>query len=138
MAANTNPIFVKNITGKGVTWTNSDAASTKKVISPAVGTEGCRIQAIAVTSDDTSNRDFSLYLNDGTTDFLIGTVQVPLTAGTTSAVASMNILSKVVLLPWLSSDGSMLIPPSWSLKLMNVTQVTAAKTVTVVTTSGDY
>lgn len=138
MAANVSPIFVKNITAKGQTWTNSDAASTKKVITPTVGAEGCRVQAIAVTSDDTSNRDFALYANDGTNDYLLGTVTIPLNAGSTAAVAAISFLSKVVNMPWISSDGSMLLPTGWSLKMMNLTQVTAAKTVTVVTTCGDY
>lgn len=138
MAGNVNPIFVKNITAKGVTWTNSDAAATKKTITPTIGAEGCRVQAIAVTSDDTVNRDFSLYANDGTNDYLLGTVQIPLGSGSTALIASISFLSKVVNLPWVSSDGSMLIPTGWSLKMSNLTQVTAAKTVAVVTTCGDY
>jgi hypothetical protein len=138
MTANVSPIFVKNITAKGVTWTNSDAASTKKTVTPAVGAEGCRVHSLSICSDDTTSRDFQLFLNDGTTDFLLGTISAVTLAGTNSSNSAINILSKTTLLPWIATDGSFLIPAGWVLKMMNVTQVTAAKTVTVVATCGDY
>lgn len=138
MAANTAPIFVANITAKGTTWTNSDAAATKKAITPTIGANGCRIHSISIASDDTTARDFQLFLNDGTTDFLVGTVSATASAGTTSSNAAVSVLGKSTLLTWIPSDASMLVPTGWSLKLSNVTQVTSGKTVTVVATCGDY
>jgi len=138
MAANTTPIYVKNITAKGTTWTNSDAASTKKTISPSIGAEGCRVHAVVATLDDTTARDFSLYLNDGTTDFLVGTFTVTASAGTSGAVSSISALSIVASFPWAGTDGSILIPSGWVLKAMNLTQVASAKTATIVAICGDY
>lgn len=138
MAANTSPIYVKNVTGKGSTWTNSDAANTKKTISPTVGSEGCRVHVIAATSSDTASRDFSLYLNDGTTDFLIGSVTITASAGTTGAAAAIAVNALATQLPWVASDGSILIPTGWVLKAENLAQVTSAKTVTFVVMAGDY
>ena len=138
MAANTAPIFVKNVTAKGVTWTNSDAAATKKTVTPTVGSEGARVHSIAVTTDDTTARDFQVFLNDGTTDTLLGTVTIPIGAGNTGSAAAIAILKQSTLLPWVGSDGSLLVPPGGVVKMANVTQPTSAKTFYVTTLCGDY
>lgn len=138
MAANTAPIFVKSITGKGASWTNSDAANIKKAICPTIGTNGTRLHSISVTSTDTMARDFALYLNDGTTDFQVGRIQVPIGAGTADGVASLSVLTQAALLPWLSIDGSLLIPAGWTLKAENLSQVASTKAVTFVALGGDY
>ena len=137
-SANTAPIFVANVTGKGATWTNSDAANTKKVISPTIGANGARIHFINATSSDTSARDFNLYLNDGTTDFLIGAFTVTVGAGTSGAIASVCVSALNTQLPFLASDGSLLIPAGWSLKAENAAQVTSAKSVAITVIGGDY
>lgn len=138
MAANTSPIFVKNITGKGTAWTNSDAASTKKVITPTIGAEGTRVHFVSATSSDTVNRDFNLYLNDGTTDFLVGCVTVPAGSGSSGSSATLNLSQQTLQLTFLASDGSILVPTGWSIKAENATQVTAAKQVTFMAIAGDY
>ena len=138
MAGNTSPIYVKNVTGKGTTWTNSDAANTKKTISPTVGSEGCRVHSIAATLSDTTSRDFSLYLNDGSTDFLIGTVTITASAGTAGASPAIGVTGLQTVLPWLASDGSLFIPTGWVLKAENLTQVASGKTATLLVWCGDY
>ena len=138
MAANTAPIFVKNLTAKGTTWTNSDAAATKKTVTPTVGAEGARVHSIAVTTDDTTARDFQIFLNDGTTDTLLGTVTIPIGAGNTGSAAAIAILKQSTLLPWVGADGSLLVPTGCVVKMANVTQPTSAKTFYVTTFSGDY
>ena len=138
MAANTTPLYVKDIQAKGTTWTNSDSAATKKTIFTADATNGSRIDAIAACSDDSSPRVFSLYLNDGSGDFLVGSVSIASLAGTDGAVPADNLLSRVTMLPWVASDGSLLVPAGWVLKAANLTQITSAKTVTLVALAGHY
>jgi len=136
MAVNTKPMFVGKTNGKGTTWTNSDAANTKKTIFTGGASEGSMLTAIAVTSSDTSDRVFNIYLNDGSTDFLIGSKTV--TAGVGVAAASgLNLLADTTAFPWLSPDG-LLVPYGWVVKLENATQVTSGKTVTVVALGGDF
>lgn len=138
MTANTAPIFVKNVTAKGTTWTNSDAANTKKTITPTVGAEGSRIQRISVVTDDTVSREFQVFFNDGTTDFIMGTVSVTAGSGNTSGVAAFSVTAQSQLATWVSTDGSFLVPTGWVVKMANVTQPTSGKTFTVVCHAGDY
>lgn len=141
MAQNTNPIFVLVPKAAGVTWTNSDAAGTAKDLISA-GTNGSRIGAICATSTDTSAVDMLLLLNDGSTDFLVGTVTVNIGAGYTGSAQAQNLLSTAVgaaLSTWVAADGSLLLPTGWKIRAENVTQVTSGKTLTlVVMQSGDY
>lgn len=136
MAVNTKPMFIGKTKGQGTTWTNSDAAATKKTVFTAAASEGSLLTALAVTSTDTSDRVFNLYLNDGSTDFLIGSKTANAGAGT-GALAGLNLLADTAAFPFLSPDG-LLVPYGWSVKLENATQVTAAKTVTMVALGGDF
>ena len=136
MAVNTKPMFVGKTKGTGTTWTNSDAAATKKTVFTAAASEGSLLTALAVTSSDTSDRVFNLYLNDGSTDFLIGSKSVSAATGT-AAAPSLNFMADTITFPFLSPDG-LLVPYGWAVKLENVTQVTAAKTVTFVALGGDF
>lgn len=135
--ANTSPIFIKNVTAKGTTWTNSDSANTKKTISPTIGSEGTRIHSINITTDDTTTRDFGIYLNDGSTDFLVATIAISAGSGASStAIAVLASISSLV--PMAATDGSILLPAGWQMKGAVVTQPTSAKTFWVVVTGGDY
>lgn len=135
---NTQPIFVANVTAAGTTWTNADAAATTKVITPLVGENGARIHQIAVTNTDTVNIDISIYANDGSTDFLLGTLQIPANSGATSAVPAKALPLQTGNFPWFSADGSILLPAGWSLKASNAVQVASAKVLTIVAWGGDY
>jgi len=137
MTANIAPIFVKNVTAKGTTWTNSDAAATKKTVTPTVGAEGCRVHRISIVTDDATAREFQVFFNDGVNDYLMGTVSVTAGAGNTSGVAAFSVTSQSQL-TWVSTDGSFLVPVGWIVKMANVTQPTSGKTFTVVCQAGDY
>lgn len=137
MPAGTTPIFIAVINDKGVTWVNADGAAASKDVFVA-GSNGSRCFAIAATSTDTSDRDFQIFLNDGSTSFLVGTVTVPLGAGNTGTVAALNLIGSLSTNPWLNSDGSVMLPTGWKIKASNVTTITTAKTVTLVALGGDY
>ena len=136
MAANTSPIFVISANNKGQTWTHADTAATTKDLLTA-GTNGTRIASVEACSTDTSAIDVQLFAYDGSTAFLIGTVTVAIGAGNTGSVAAQNLFS-LSNLPGLISDGSLVIPTGWKLQASNVTQVTTAKTLTLVTFGADY
>lgn len=136
MPANVAPIFVLTVNDKGQSWTHADAAATTKDVFVA-GSNGSRLASVAAASTDTSAIDVQLLAFDGATAWLVGTVTVPIGAGNTGTVAAVNLLS-LSQCPWLNGDGSLLLPSGWKLQASNVTQVTAAKTLTLVAWGGDY
>jgi hypothetical protein len=136
MPANTAPIFVLTLNNKGQSWTHADAAATTKDLFVA-GANGSRLASVAASSTDTSAIDVQLLAFDGSTAWLVSTVTVAIGAGNTGAVAAQNLLS-LSQCPWLNSDGSLTLPSGWKLQASNVTQVTAAKTLTLVSLGADY
>lgn len=92
---------------------------------------------MAVASTDTSAIDVQLFAYDGSTAWLVGTVTIPIGAGNTGSVAAVNLLN-LPACPWLNGDGSITLPTGWKLQASNVTQVTSAKTLTIVALGADY
>jgi hypothetical protein len=119
---------------------NADGQSNKTVYT--AGANGSKVSSLIAVSSDTSDRDVQICINNGGTNFPLGTVKVPLGAGNSSAVASVNLLdpAKLTGLAY-DSDGNPFIHLISGDVLVVVAQttVTAAKLITVTAaTVGDF
>lgn len=134
MAANTNPVFENVPYVNSASYTNADAADTKKDLVPAADTpaEGLRIDSIVLTSTETANaRVVRFYEHDGANSILIGAINVPVNSGfdgSAAAVEAMNVLAPGV--------GYLLLPDAHKLQVENATQVAAGKTVAITARGG--
>jgi len=54
-----------------------------------------KIDALAITTNNTADRVATLYLHNGTAAFRLGAVAVPINAGATSAEARVNVLTSL-------------------------------------------
>lgn len=136
MAANTSPVFEKDPFSNGVTFTNSDSANTKKdaVAAATVPTEGLRIDHIILTSTETANaRVLAFYDHDGSTSFLIGSVNVPVNSGFDGTAPAIDAI--LTLAPTL---GYITLMTGHKLQVENLTQPASGKTVTVTSRGGKY
>ena len=79
MSVNTNPIFIKSFTNKGVAIQNSDGTELKTIVSGAI--DGTRVIGISVIHDDPGTVVVDLYYNDGSTDFLMGSLSITTGSG---------------------------------------------------------
>lgn len=135
MAANISPIFPVTPAGSTQTFVNADG-TTKKVIFTG-GTNGSRLDNVAITSTDTSAVTFNVYINDGTTDIQVGAISVPAGAGTNTTVPPVSMLT-LSNFPWLPTSLSVFTKAGWTIKLAASVAVTATKQVSVVALGGDY
>lgn len=135
MATNKDPIFLNTVTASGLTFLPADASAQKTLITAPA--DGSALTDISCTSTDTSDVVMVITLSDGTNDFQIGEVNVPLGSGTELNIPAVNLLS-AVLLPFLQADGSILIPATWLVKINCKTTITAAKQIDVVGFGGNY
>ena len=136
MAANAAPIMVLTANLAEVTFVNADGTTPKDLVS--AGAEGTKVLSIACTSDDTTDTVvMQLFIHDGTTAYLVGSVAVPTLSGTDGAAAAVDLLDATAL-PWLDADGEFFIPTGYKVQVAPLAAVTAAKTVTVVCLAGDY
>jgi hypothetical protein len=140
MAKTTALNFTQTVNGKGLTFVPADSALTLKTLYTA-STNDAVIKTLSACSDDSVARVIDVLINDGTTDFMVGSVSVPITAGTTGAVAVADFLGGTVM-THLSYDSTgkrvLLLKGGYVLKVRNQTVITAAKTVTVWASIEEY
>lgn len=95
----------------------------------------------AVTTETANARVLNLYVNNGSTDIYIGSVNVPVNSGFTGAVASVDLLSGTLFpgLPYDSQGKRVLpIPAGYVLKVSSQATLASGKAITVTCTAEDY
>jgi len=139
MAKSTNLNFTQSVKLSGVKILPADTTTLKTLFT--AGTDDSIVKAINVQSTDTAARVVNLYVNDGTTDFLIGAVNVPLNSGNTGAVAAIDLLGGTLLpsLPYDANGKRILpLPAGYVVKVSSQTTVTAAREITFVLMAENY
>jgi hypothetical protein len=91
MAANTNPIYP--LAPKNIVAQLTNASGTNAVIVYTAGANGARIDALSLTNSDTVAHDVALIINNGSTDYTVGTFAVAIGAGTASTIPAKAVLS---------------------------------------------
>jgi len=139
MPKSTNLNFTQNIKFTGAKITPADTTDLKTLFT--AGTNDSVVKAINVQSTDTAARVVNLYVNDGTTDFLIGAVNIPLRSGDNGTAAAVDLLGGTLLpsLPYDSNGKRILpLPAGYVLKVSSQTTVTAAREITVTCMAEDF
>lgn len=129
MATSNVPIFPQAITNAGKQFNN--ATSTTITTLFTAGTNGSCIEFLNCATTDTAANNVTFYLNDGTTSYTLGVVQVPATSGTlynipaVSIFASANISSLTY-----DANGNkvLMLASGWSLQASVLAAVTSGKT----------
>jgi len=116
---------------------NDDGA--KKLVVPA-GANGSIVDAMALSSDDvTTPYAVQFYVNDGTTDFLFGTVELLVAAGAQIAAPGVDVLRSGMFGGSPLDGGPYLrLGSGFSIKFRSTTLVAAGKTLTCIAQGGDY
>jgi hypothetical protein len=132
-----NPIFVGAIKTPVNRLQNSDGTTSITLITGA--TNGTKVESIAVTSDDTTDRVLQFSISVSGTDYIIGEVTASIGAGTNGTVKAINALN-VTDLPWVRNDGInpyLYLESGAILKVKSKVAVTAAKFINIFTQAGD-
>jgi len=106
----------------------ADTTDLKTLIT--AGANGSLIKEIYITTDDTSDVDVELYLNDGSTDYLLGSYTIPALSGK-SGNAIIHLLSAM-------NYDDFKLQSTYILKIKAVATITAAKVVDIVGVAYDY
>lgn len=114
------------------------ADTTAVVTVAAAGADDSIIKAISITSTDSAARNVSLILSDGSTSYVLDTLNIPITAGTDGSTIAVNGLSGAFL-PIDSATKKVLpLMQGWTLKAAMLVTITAAKQVTINVVLEDY
>ena len=139
MAKSQNLNFTQTSKLSGVKILPADTTALKTLFT--AGSNDAIVKAINVQSTDTAARVVQLWVNDGSTDFMIGAVNIPLRAGDNGTAATIDLLGGT-LMPSLPYDANgkrvLLLPAGYILKVNSQATVTAAKEITFVCMAEDY
>lgn len=139
MAVTNTPVYPQTITVTPITIVNADSTNKKTLYT--AGANGSRIENVSVTNTDTAGYTLNIYITQGGTDYLLGTVSLPLSAGNTTAAPTFNLLTNsnfAVLCKDANGNSYLYLSSGSTLKAAVTVAVTAAKTVTFLTQGGDY
>jgi hypothetical protein len=136
MPANTNPIFIGTRQSVAIELDNADG--TTAITLWTAGAQGSLIEAIGATSTDTSAVELDLKIYDGAATFALGSVTIPVGAGTDGGTTPSGDILNQTDLPWLRDDLALALGPGGVLKVAAHAAITAAKVVHVVAFGGDY
>lgn len=92
--------FASLVNATGAVGTTLTTAPSNSVLLSTAGANGGVVKSLTVCSDDTAARVLVIYVSPdaGTTKNPIGTVNIPITAGATGAIANVDLLNSSVLL----------------------------------------
>lgn len=129
------PIYPGEIKNAGLFIENADGTTLQTLVT--AGSSGSRINYISAVSDDTADMIVELYYNDGTDDFLIGSVPIPAGSGTDGTLPAVSLLNATYM-PFLGEDLSYYLEATHILKAAVVSAVTSSQLITLVASYGDY
>ena len=137
--AGATPFYFNSPKVSNATIVAADTTTAKTVVTAPAG--GSKVTGLILASDDTSARDIQFGVTQsGGSFYPIGTVTVPITAGTIAATPSVNAINRSTCpgLP-LDSDGNpyILLESGDKLEIKALTTVTAAKTISATAIHAD-
>jgi hypothetical protein len=139
MAKSTSLNFTQNVKFAATTIEPADTSTLKTLFT--AGTDDSVVKAIQVTNSDTAARIVGLYVNNGSTDFLIGHVNIPANSGVNGTAAAVDLLGGTLMpaLPYDANGKRVLpMPAGFILKVNTTTTVAATRVVTVSCMAEDY
>ena len=122
-----------------VTLTSTDTTTKKDLFT--AGANDADLKSIVCSTTDTAAVNLGVWYYDGSTAYLLGYVNVPLSSGNTGSIASVNILSSTYLpgLP-LDAAGKNYLPvkAGHKIQVSCLATMTASKTTYVTAFGHDY
>jgi len=139
MAVTPTPIFPQSVQNFVAQIQNADAQTVKTLVTG--GTNGTKIESLNASSSDTTSRDVAIYLTVSSTNYLLGTISIPLNSGNTNAIVSVDILRSAQI-PALAYDANgnkyLYVANGATLGVSALTTVTAGKAIQFVAQGGNF
>jgi L-serine deaminase len=138
MSLSNLPFFPQSINTDKQTIVNADAQTVKAV--SAAGTNGSKVSMLQATSTDTTARDVILYITISATNYQLGQISLPITAGALNSTPTVNLLNSSQLQLPVDANGNpyIYLASGATLSVSAPVTITSAKTVTILATREDY
>lgn len=139
MAGTATPIFPQTVKNWVQSIANADGQTVKTLVTG--GANGSKLESLIVSSSDSAARDFQLSMTVSSVSYVIGTITIPINAGTVNSAPSVDILRNAQL-PGLAYDPNgnkyLYVASGSTLTVQALTTVTSGKTLQIVAQGGDF
>ena len=118
---------------------NGDASSQKTLMT--AGANGSKVTGIIFSSTDSTARNIQVSVSNGSTNFILGTVVVPITAGTDGVTPAVSFFNSALVPGYpVDNDGQsyFFVPGANTVQISSTTTVTTAKFITASCIYGDF
>lgn len=139
MAKSTNLNFTQTIKTPCVALTSANGTAAATLYTAS--TNDAVVKSLMVSTNDTTTVNLVVSINNGSSDFVLGTVNIPINSGYTGAIASVDVLGSSLLsgLPRDINGRNVLpLPSGYVLKVGCLATMTSAKTVNVIASVEEY
>lgn len=139
MAVTSSPIFPQTLKTNVAQIAPADTTSLKTLVT--AGADGTRIDNILVTSTDTTARDLQFVITISAVDYIIGTLQIPISSGNTNAVPIVSVFPHTQfagLNQDVNGNKEFYLASGAVLKVKCLTTVTATRLISIIAQCGDY
>lgn len=136
MSQNVQPVYVRIPNAEGVKFENADGTNYKVLKTGAAN--GSLATSISATTNEATAVAINLRLTSGSNTVNLGDVNIPANSGTDGGTTPpVNLLNKT-LLPYLQSDGSLILGENDVLEAGMKVAVTGSNFVDLGIFTGDY
>lgn len=139
MAKSTNLNFTQNIKAPCVALTSANTTTAATLYTAS--SDGAVVKSVVASTNDSTAVNLVVVVNNGTTDFVLGTVNLPINSGYTGAIASVDVLGSNLIpgLPRDINNRSVLpLPSGHVLKVGCLATMTSAKVANVIANVEEY
>jgi hypothetical protein len=141
MAISNAAIFPQKVQSWAVQILPADTTTLKTLVT--AGSNGSIIESLMVTNtDSTVAYTYQVFANDGATSHLLGSANIPVSAGNVPATNAAVDILRSGNLPGLPVDANgnfvIYLPSGWTLKVAVTVTVTAAKVIDSTAMGADY
>lgn len=133
------PVFPQTVITSVAQILPADTTTLKTLITP--GSNGSRIDAILVSSTDTSAKDLQFVLTISSVDYVLGTLSIPANSGFTNSVPLVSVFAHsqfVALNTDVNGNKHMFLANGAVLKVKALSTVTTAKAISIIAQRGDF
>lgn len=139
MTTTATPIFPQTITSPSVQILPADTTSLKTLYT--AGINGSKIENIIATNTDTAAAyAITLTVVTSSTNYIIGTINLPLSSGNTTAAPAISLINSANLPTAKDSNGNpyLYLANGSVLKVNSGTTVNTGKVISITANGGDY
>lgn len=139
MAKSTSLNFTQTIKTPCVALTSANGTTAATLYTAS--SNDAVVKSLVVSTNDTTAVNLVVSINNGSSDFVLGTVNIPINSGYTGAIASVDVLGSS-LIPGLPKDingrNVLPLPSGYVLKVGCLATMTSAKTTNIIASVEEY